>query len=182
MEDRNASIAQIRSHESDVFQNSELFRTGLLKPEQLGAGNMCDKVSRTFWTMVKSSLKGELSKLSDHLFALETEWKNNFRNVRELDRAQLFEKGKEEILDRLVKINVLDEGKFEEDLRRKIWQRIEKHFIKEIYLPAEQNAASASEFNTLADIRVRIVFINVYVNSDYNFNQLKTLIKTFYQR
>ena len=63
--------------------------------------------------MVKSSLKSELTKLSDHLFALETEWKNNFRNVRELDRSQLFEKGKEEILDRLVRINVLDEGKFE---------------------------------------------------------------------
>ena len=33
----------------------------------------------------------------------ETEWKNNFRNFRELDRYQLFEKGKEGILDKLGK-------------------------------------------------------------------------------
>jgi len=155
MDDRNASINQIRAYESDVFQTSELFRQGLMKPEQLGTGNMCDTVSRTFWSMVKHSLKGELAKLSDHLFALETEWKNNYRNVRELDRNQLFEKAKEEILDRLVQINVLDEGKFEDELKDAIWARIEKHFVKEIYLPAESGAGGASEFNTLADIRLR---------------------------
>ena len=49
-------------------------------------------VSKTFWNLVKSSLRGELEKLQDHLFALETEWRNKFRNVRELDRFQLFEK------------------------------------------------------------------------------------------
>ena len=42
MEDRNATIGQIRTYEAEVFQHSELFRAGLMKPEQLGTGNMCD--------------------------------------------------------------------------------------------------------------------------------------------
>ena len=45
MEDRNATIGQIRTYEAEVFQHSELFRAGLMKPEQLGTGNMCDTVS-----------------------------------------------------------------------------------------------------------------------------------------
>ena len=92
MDDPSASINQIQRHESSVLETSELFRSGILKSDQLGTLNMCDMVSKTFWNLVKSSLRGELEKLQDHLFALETEWRNKFRNVRELDRFQLFEK------------------------------------------------------------------------------------------
>ena len=92
MDDPTASINQIQRHESSVLETSELFRSGILKSDQLGTLNMCDMVSKTFWNLVKSSLRGELEKLQDHLFALETEWRNKFRNVRELDRFQLFEK------------------------------------------------------------------------------------------
>ena len=170
MDDPTASINQIQRHESNVLETSELFRSGILKSDQLGTLNMCDMVSKTFWNLVKSSLRGELEKLQDHLFALETEWRNKFRNVRELDRFQLFEKvilarterpsifsgkisvlfqGKEEILDKLVKLNSIDEGKFEEELKKRLWSQIVTHFLDEIYLPSEENASSASEFNTL---------------------------------
>jgi len=65
-----ATIDQIQTHEAQVLKTSELFRTGLLKSDQLGTRNMCETVSTTFWNLVKSSLKGELAKLNDNLFAL----------------------------------------------------------------------------------------------------------------
>ena len=63
--------------------------------------------------------------------------------------ALIFIKGKEEILDKLVKLNSIDEGKFEEELKKRLWSQIVTHFLDEIYLPSEENASSASEFNTL---------------------------------
>ena len=66
----DATIDQIQTHEAQVLKTSDLFRSGLLKSDQLGTRNMCETVSVTFWNLVKSSLKDELAKLNDHLFAL----------------------------------------------------------------------------------------------------------------
>ena len=52
-------------------------------------------------------------------------------------------------MDKLVKLNSIDEGKFEEELKKRLWSQIVTHFLDEIYLPSEENASSASEFNTL---------------------------------
>ena len=48
-----------------------------------------------------------------------------------------------------MKLNSIDEGKFEEELKKRLWSQIVTHFLDEIYLPSEENASSASEFNTL---------------------------------
>ena len=61
-DDRDASISTIRKYENDFFQKSNLLRSGILKVEQLGTQNMCDAVSKIFWSLVKSSMTSELAK------------------------------------------------------------------------------------------------------------------------
>ena len=39
-------------------------------------------------------------------------------------------------------MNTIDEGEFENELRKRIWEKIETHFRDEIYLPSDQNANS----------------------------------------
>lgn len=154
-DDRDASIATIRKCENDFFQQSKLLRSGILKAEQLGTQNMCDAVSRIFWALVKSSISTELVKLKEQLFLLETEWKNKYRHARELDREQLFQKGKDVLLDRIVELQNLDPGEFESQLKDRLWEDIENHFLHEVYLAAEGNAKDKAEFNTISDIRLR---------------------------
>ena len=91
-----------------------------------------------------SNLKGQ--KLSPLL--------TSFRHARELDRAQLFQKGKDILLDRVVELENLDPGEFESSLREKLWQEIEKEFLRDVYLTAEESASTRSEFNTISDIRL----------------------------
>jgi optic atrophy protein 1 len=85
-ENKDASIAEIRNHENQFFQRSPLLNSGILQPDQLGTNNLCDAVSKLFWCIVKNSLSGELQKLKEQLFILESEWK---AQVKSLSRAYL---------------------------------------------------------------------------------------------
>lgn len=78
----------------------------------------------------------------------------SFRHARELDRSQLFQKGKDILLDRVVELENLDPGEFESSLREKLWHEIEKEFLRDVYLTAEESASTRSEFNTISDIRL----------------------------
>ena len=53
----NDSIEQIKEYEENFFQNSELFRKGLLKPSQLTSGNLSVTVSDLFWKMVRETIE-----------------------------------------------------------------------------------------------------------------------------
>ena len=129
--------------------------SGILKADQLGTQNMCDAVSKIFWGLVKTSIQSELDKLKEQLFLLESEWKNKYQKSRELDRDQLFQKGKDVLLDKIVELENLDPGEFESDLRGRLWEKIENHFLHEVYLAAEGSANQRAEFNAISDIRLR---------------------------
>ncbi|CBY21756.1 unnamed protein product [Oikopleura dioica] len=154
-ENKDASIAEIRKSENQFFQQSPLLNSGILQPDQLGTNNLCDAVSKLFWHIVKNSLSGELQKLKEQLFILESEWKAQYRHRRELDRDQTFGRVKEQLFDRMVLMKNLDPGQFENDLKAKLWETIESYFLHEVYLAAEDSAKSKEEFKAISDLRLR---------------------------
>ena len=56
-------------------------------------------------------------------------------------------------------MNTLNEGKFEDELKRRIWDEIKEQFLDEIYLPSEQNASSGmTKTLSLLTSRCRIIY------------------------
>ena len=112
------TIEDIRRYEEDFFQNSRLlrytfilfwliccFRDGVLKPSQMTTRNMSLAVAECFWRMVRDSIESQTdafraNRWESIFFAypltfrynLETEWKNTFPRLRQLDRDELFDK------------------------------------------------------------------------------------------
>ncbi|CDQ85842.1 unnamed protein product, partial [Oncorhynchus mykiss] len=87
-------------------------------------------------------------------FNLETEWKNNYPRLRELDRNELFEKAKNEILDEVISLSQVTPKHWEAILEKKLWERVSIHVIENIYLPAAQTMNSGT-FNTTVDIKLK---------------------------
>ncbi|XP_015676209.1 dynamin-like 120 kDa protein, mitochondrial, partial [Protobothrops mucrosquamatus] len=132
------SIDSIRDHEEEFFQNSKLLKNCMLKPHQVTTRNLSLAVSDCFWKMVRESVEQQADAFKATRFNLETEWKNNYPRLRELDRNELFEKAKNEILDEVISLS----------------QVTPKHWIENIYLPAAQSL-NAGTFNTTVDIRLK---------------------------
>uniref|UniRef100_A0A8C2NID5 Dynamin-like GTPase OPA1, mitochondrial n=1 Tax=Capra hircus TaxID=9925 RepID=A0A8C2NID5_CAPHI len=95
------SIEAIRDYEEEFFQNSKLLKTSMLKAHQVTTRNLSLAVSDY------SSNLSIFPSSSATRFNLETEWKNNYPRLRELDRNELFEKAKNEILDEVISLSQL---------------------------------------------------------------------------
>uniref|UniRef100_A0A8C4R5S5 Dynamin-like GTPase OPA1, mitochondrial n=1 Tax=Eptatretus burgeri TaxID=7764 RepID=A0A8C4R5S5_EPTBU len=147
-------IESIKDYEEDFFQNSKLCRSGTLKAHQVTTKNLSLAVSDRFWKMVRESVEQQADSFKAMRFNLETEWKNNYPRLRELDRNELYEKAKNEILDEVISLSNVTPRHWEEILQRKLWDRVATHVIENIYLPAAQSG-NAGTFNTTVDIRLR---------------------------
>ncbi|XP_006637707.2 dynamin-like GTPase OPA1, mitochondrial isoform X1 [Lepisosteus oculatus] len=148
------SIDSIKDYEEDFFQNSRLLKTGMLKAHQVTTKNLSLAVSDCFWKMVRESVEQQADAFKASRFNLETEWKNNYPRLRELDRNELFEKAKNEILDEVISLSQVTPKHWEAILQKKLWERVSTHVIENIYLPAAQTVNSGT-FNTTVDIKLK---------------------------
>ncbi|NP_001125695.1 dynamin-like 120 kDa protein, mitochondrial precursor [Pongo abelii] len=148
------SIEAIREYEEEFFQNSKLLKTSMLKAHQVTTRNLSLAVSDCFWKMVRESVEQQADSFKATRFNLETEWKNNYPRLRELDRNELFEKAKNEILDEVISLSQATPKHWEEILQQSLWERVSTHVIENIYLPAAQTMNSGT-FNTTVDIKLK---------------------------
>uniref|UniRef100_A0A8D2KW18 Dynamin-like GTPase OPA1, mitochondrial n=2 Tax=Varanus komodoensis TaxID=61221 RepID=A0A8D2KW18_VARKO len=148
------SIESIREYEEEFFQNSKLLKNCMLKAHQVTTRNLSLAVSDCFWKMVRESVEQQADAFKATRFNLETEWKNNYPRLRELDRNELFEKAKNEILDEVISLSQVTPKHWEEILQKSLWERVSTHVIENIYLPAAQTSNSGT-FNTTVDIKLK---------------------------
>ncbi|XP_017269061.1 dynamin-like 120 kDa protein, mitochondrial isoform X4 [Kryptolebias marmoratus] len=148
------SIDSIKDYEEEFFQSSRLLRDGMLKAHQVTTKNLSLAVSDCFWKMVRESVEQQADVFKASRFNLETEWKNNYPRLRELDRNELFEKAKNEILDEVISLSQVTPQHWEAILQKKLWERVSTHVIENIYLPAAQTMDSGT-FNTTVDIKLK---------------------------
>ncbi|XP_063298840.1 dynamin-like 120 kDa protein, mitochondrial isoform X2 [Pelobates fuscus] len=150
----NESIESIKDYEEEFFQASTLLKKGMLKAHQVTTKNLSLAVSDCFWKMVRESVEQQADAFKATRFNLETEWKNNYPRLRELDRNELFEKAKNEILDEVISLSQVTPKHWEEILQKTLWERVSTHVIENIYLPAAQTMNSGT-FNTTVDIKLK---------------------------
>ncbi|XP_076180783.1 opa1 mitochondrial dynamin like GTPase isoform X3 [Ptiloglossa arizonensis] len=151
---QNDSIQMIKDYEENFFRNSKLFKNDLAVSSQVTTKNLSLAVAECFWKMVRETVEQQADAFKATRFNLETEWKNNFPRLRELDRDELFEKARGEILDEVVNLSQVSPKRWEELLMVRIWDKVSGHVFENIYLPAAQSGDPGT-FNTTVDIKLR---------------------------
>ncbi|ESO01448.1 hypothetical protein HELRODRAFT_82157, partial [Helobdella robusta] len=150
----NDSIQKIKDYEERFFKQSKLFKGGVLRAHQMGTMNLCLAVSQCFWQMVRQSVEQQADAFKATKFNLETEWKNTYPKFREMDREELYEKARGDILDEVVNLSNISAMKWEEVIAENLWSEVSTHFFENIYLPAA-HAENAGIFNTAIDIKLK---------------------------
>ncbi|OON18495.1 hypothetical protein X801_05647, partial [Opisthorchis viverrini] len=117
-----------------------------------------------------------LTLLSALRYNLEAEWKNSFPHLREMDREELFEKARTEILDDLVTLNGISAATWESSLRMQLWNDLADHVFTEIFEPAQQ-LDDLGAFQTNIDIWLRD-----WVEKDLPKTAVKVGWKTLYSQ
>ena len=149
----NDSIETIKEYEKNFFQKSKLTKEGVLRPTNTNTHNLSMAVSELFWKMVKETVEQQADAFKATRFNLETEWKNTFPRLRELDRDELFEKAKGEILDEIINLSEVTPKEWEDAFSKKIWEKNSTYIFENIYLPAAHSQKSG-EFKTSVDIKL----------------------------
>ncbi|XP_063543531.1 dynamin-like 120 kDa protein, mitochondrial [Cydia strobilella] len=153
---KDDSIQSIREYEERFFRSSKLFKDGLVTPSQVTTRNLSLAVADCFWRMVRATVEQQADAFKAMRFNLETEWKNTFPRQRELDRDELFERARAELLDQSAELSAVPAAVWEKRLAAALWTAASGKVFTGIYLPS---AAAAQEdvdkFNTSVDIKLR---------------------------
>merc|ERR1719422_2874688 len=163
------TISDIKDYEETFFAKSKIFKSGMVNSSQITTRNLSFAVSECFWKMVRDTVEQQADAFKATRFNLETEWKNNFPRIRELDRDELFEKARGEILDEVINLGLVSPQTWEDAITRKLWEKVASHVFENIYLPAAQNRSNGrsrqissynqtggtGNFNTTVDIKLK---------------------------
>ncbi|KAK7889350.1 hypothetical protein WMY93_024910 [Mugilogobius chulae] len=170
------SIESIKDYEEDFFQSSRLLREGMLKAHQVTTKNLSLAVSDCFWKMVRESVEQQADVFKASRFNLETEWKNNYPRLRELDRNELYEKAKNEILDEVISLSQVTPQLWESILQKKLWERVSTH-LKQWTDKQLPHKALEVAWETLQEEFAR--FMAEYKGKDQDdiFDKLKEAVK-----
>ncbi|XP_060875798.1 dynamin-like 120 kDa protein, mitochondrial isoform X2 [Metopolophium dirhodum] len=155
---QNDSIDSIKEYEENFFRNSKLFRESIGISSQLTTRNLSMAVSDCFWKMVRETVEQQADSFKATRYNLETEWKNNFPRYLELDRDELFEKARGEVLNEVVNLSLVSVKDWEEKLSAELWNGISHYIIENVYLPAGYSVNqtnSTASFNTMVDIKLK---------------------------
>ncbi|XP_064384998.1 dynamin-like 120 kDa protein, mitochondrial [Halichondria panicea] len=124
----------------------------MLRESQLSTRNMVTAVTEEFWKMVRGSINDQALHFKTLRYNLEAEWRNRYPGGRTLDRDDLFELGKADILTEVASLQVLPPNKWEMILSEGLWDRMAPKVL-DIFMAAAQGR-SPGEFNTSADIQL----------------------------
>ncbi|VVC43328.1 Hypothetical protein CINCED_3A022888 [Cinara cedri] len=173
------SIESIKEYEDKFFRNSKLFRYSIIFlliifcssqclsifcresigiSSQLTTRNLSMAVADCFWKMVRETVEQQADSFKATRYNLETEWKNNFPRYLELDRDELFEKARGEILNEVVNLSLVSVKDWEDKLSTELWKGISHYIFENIYLPAGYSVNqtnSTASFNTMVDIKLK---------------------------
>ncbi|CAH0687361.1 unnamed protein product [Chilo suppressalis] len=153
---RDDSIQNITDYEERFFRSSKLFKDGVVTPSQVTTRNLSLAVADCFWRMVRASVEQQADAFKAMRFNLETEWKNTFPRQRELDRDELFERARAELLDQSAELSAVPAPIWEQRLHDALWTTASDRILHGIYLPsAAQAQEDVDKFNTNVDIKLR---------------------------
>ncbi|VDP76698.1 unnamed protein product [Echinostoma caproni] len=151
---KDESIESIKEYEEEFFRKSRLFREGTLRLSQMTTANLSKAVSERFWKMVKDSVEQQADTYRALRYNLEAEWKNSYSHLREMDREELFEKARNEILDDLITLNGINSVTWEKNLRNELWKELEDSVFTNMFEPAQQ-LDNLGAYQTNIDIWLR---------------------------
>lgn len=64
--------------------------------------------------------------------------------MRELDRDELYEKARGEILDEVINLSLVSPQTWEEAINKRLWEKVAPFVFENIYLPAAQGRVGAN--------------------------------------
>lgn len=76
------------------------------------------------------------------LFSFEALWFFNISRQRILDRNELFEKARSEILDETIRLTEINVKQWEDMLASNLWNKVSDFVFENIYLAAAQSSYS----------------------------------------